>query len=297
MNVKPLNYSHTVESWKEYWARTQSGRYFMNRTIKNRYGEDWKEQFSGSKENIQKFLALNEDEQLKSYMAYQMVTNDDGMSFGNLVNGLLVNVADVGELFSTLTKPALFALDNLVYEKMSDALTPEVADLVRYQLKDNYAMLPVIDKDHKYVGESYADMVKAGFSPTWSETGRRTYDINGYDTLTNLVLEVVSDPEFLISMGINAFTGAAETAVRNVITGAGDDVAKLSGRALNATMRKGVLDGLSNAAIAARIAGRINPDNVEELTKVITNALDYSSAYKLSRSLKTIDDGIIVVEY
>lgn len=302
---QPLDYTRTIQTWKDYGLHSVNGRKLADWYINREYGKDWKEQYSGSTENIQKFLDLDEDQDLKEYMAYQIVTGDE-VTFGDYAVRALEEVSEVGDLFATFTKPALIAADNFRYETLGNTEIPRLegeAD-ADYHVRVALAMqaqlrqatnqeLFYIDKDHKYLGESYWDMLKAGFAPTWSETGRRVYEINTGSTITDLVLEVLSDPSFILSMGTK---GLADATADTVTKAAKGSLGDLSERALKTTLREGVTKDITNQKLAVSIAKRIDPNASDDFIKTIADALDYSHAYKISKSLHGVSEAIDKVE-
>lgn len=263
--------SKLVQSWKDYGMSTMTGRIIMNNLIKIKYGEDWKEQFSGSAEATKAFINLDEVDELKEYMAYQIVTGSDGISLGHAGTRVLAEIAEAGDAFAAPIK-AIFA--------------PHWNELW----------------GGDEVDEPYIDRLASGFAPTYSETGRHVYEYNSGMWWADLALEVLSDPSTLLSLGAKGFAKAGASSLDEVIKdiakqSADDVTSTLSKRALKQTVWKSVKEGVSNKELASNIASRISTTPTEDMINTLEQALDYSHAINMSRSLKGIDAFKDSIEY
>lgn len=292
-----LSWKNTTDSVKELFMRSTVGKKITNAQIEKKYGADWKEKFSGSAENIDDFLALDIDDDVKNYMAYQIVTGDSADGFGNMLEGTLINLGETLDYAANAVKAtAMWANDHKLeshdvrYTQMqSDAET--AMNLANAQPENTFAhklanlSKPITDLDtqHDFSDKGLDEMLGEAFAPTYSDSGRATYNYNTGNIVADLVYEVISDPGTWVSFGAS---GVAKTAARTAVD-ASDDVAETSFKALHAMIKRGIQNGDDLDTVLARFAARTNlPD---EAVRVIKEAWQYGGDVKLYNSLKTVN--------
>ena len=110
----------------------------------------------------------------------------------------------------------------------------------------------------------------------------------------DFVLEVISDPDTIVSFGAST---AGKVGSKGIAKDLGKEFAEdfadnTGAQSVRATVKRGLREGMSNTDIAARIASRASVENQEAVAKLVTDALDYSKAINISRSLRKADDVI-----
>lgn len=298
-DVAQFSWKDTTDSVKELYMRGTLGKAITNAQIEKKYGKDWQSRFSGSANNIDEFLALDIDDDVKNYMAYQIVTGDSASGAGNIIQGVLGNLGETLDFATNAVKAAAtWGSDNVESHDVRLQKGKQDSDTAKNLLSVmqdgtakktlqtiNNINTPTTDLDqaHDYSGESLKDMVGAGFAATTSETGRVAYNYNTGNFVTDLVLEVVSDPATWVTFGT---AGAASSVARTAVN-ASDDVTEASFKSFQAMLRRGMQSGDDIDTVIAKFAARNNlPD---EATKAIKSALEYSKDVKLYNSLKTIN--------
>lgn len=298
-DVAQYSWKDTTSSVKELYMRGTLGKTITNAQIEKKYGKDWKEKFSGSANNIDEFLALDIDDDVKNYMAYQIVTGDTASGIGNTITGVLGNLGETLDFATNAVKATvIWGSDNIESHNtrlQKDEQDAETAKNFLSVMQDgttkktlqtvNNANTPVVDLDkaNDYSGQSLIDVLGAGYASTNSETGRVAYNYNTGNFVVDLVLEVVSDPSTWVTLGTaGAAKGMAKTAVES-----SDDIAESSFKSFQAMVRRGMQSGDDIDTVIAKFVARNNlPD---EAAKAIKSALEYSKDVKLYNSLKTVN--------
>lgn len=281
-----------AQTWQDYWKSTAVNKTALDAEIDLRYGKDWKATYSGSVDNFKKLLELDVRDDVKQYMAYQIATETDGPTFVDWLVGALNEVADAGDFFSNMVKA--FTING-------------------------------INKNSEYKDYTPEELLINAYAPTWSEGGRHSYIYDTGNLLTDLVLELISDPTVWISLGTGGLVkgagktvmSAADEVVPVVVKAAaktantvGDDVAEEIAESVfkkairessdkvkglfkktalemktNLTISEGIRAGLDNDEIASKIATHIQGDG--NVSKVLVDKIKDALDYSVSYKLAT----------
>ena len=159
-------------------------------------------------------------------------------------------------------------------------------------LDDN---LPVqlwdLNKSKDLKGTNFFYTLGSTYASPYSETGRVQYD---YDTgwfVSDLLLEVFSDPSTLLSLGTSAATSSVAGAAKETMEeAAGEALERSAYKNLKTIIKTGAREGLTDDAIVARIANKFPKYADETVMASLKHGLEYSKAMKVVRSLQSVDE-------
>ncbi len=261
----PVN---TVRGLKDYLMRSTTGKIFTNVYIENKYGSDWVSQFQGSEEKLKQLLDEDLPEHIKDYMAYQIVTGDDKLSVADALNEVFTNLGEAMDWGANPIKAGVQWLD--------DNLPVQLWDLNK-------------SKDLK--GTNFFDTLGSTYASPYSETGRMQYDYSTGWFVSDLLLEVFSDPSTLLSIGTSAATSSVAGAAKETMEEATGEVLERSAyKNLKTIIKTGAREGLTDDAIVARIANKFPKYADETVMASLKHGLEYSKAMKVVRSLQSVDE-------
>ena len=261
----PIN---TVRSLKDYSLRSTQGKIITNVYIENKYGSDWVSQFQGSEEKLKQLLDEDLPENVKDYMAYQIVTGDDKLSVADALNEVFTNLGEAMDWGANPIKAGVQWLD----------------DNSPVQLWD-------LNKSKDLKGTNFFDTLGSTYASPYSETGRVQYDYNTGWFVSDLLLEVFSDPSTLLSIGTSAATSSVAGAAKETMEEATGEVLERSAyKNLKTIIKTGVREGLTDDAIVARIANKFPKYADETVMASLKHGLEYSKAMKVVRSLQSVDE-------
>ena len=335
------DFSKTLDAGNEYLMRNPLIRSGINKMLDSTLGDNWREEYSGSVEALKKFEELNYHDSIKNYMAWQMTQQaghyvedkGDGLlthripdyrirynkatgnTFKNFFMAIVTDVGDVLDYLANLIKANVhFA---------GDTIRKELEDNSEYQEGGDYygqAVNPWFI-DSTYQDASYLDTMKAAFAPTWSESGRQSYNINTGNVLIDLIYEVTLDPSFWTSLGLSVFTKNAtegvfksaikqthDAAVKSALKELADDAHvtdvmamqmkhKVSQEDIMNVVYKRLNGSLTSGKTASELASNIarmskHEELIEPLTEVLTKAVQYNDYFKLAKSVGIMDASI-----
>lgn len=279
MNQIQADSDKMLKSVYEYGMRSTPGKVLTNIGIEAVLGEDWKEQLSGSPEALQKLLDADLPEEVKNYMAYQIVTGDDKLDLGNALNEVFTNL---GESMDWLANPI-------------KAGVQWVDDNSPVQLWD-------LNKDLDLSNKGFLETLGESYAPTYSESGRAQYDYNTGWFLSDMLLEVFSDPTTLLTLGTSAVASpAAKAGTKAVVSELGEEVVsetleRTMYKNLKSLIKAGAKEGLTEDAIIKRFALRHADIMTEPVQATLKSALEYGKSMSIVRSLEATSKAIDKVD-
>ena len=220
---------------------------------------------------ITKLMDSDKSDREKKYIAYKMVSGDDKSLADYAAQGGINLLSDLGESLDWLANPVKGSVQYLYYKHANE----------------NSAWF---NEEHAeyFEGKDYKDVLESLFQASWQNEGRKSYNYDTGNIAVDMCLEIISDPEFLVSQASKGASKVAGSEAVEAIRKSGLEIADET--ALKYTIKDAIRDGKSIDEVADAVAKQFPIESRAGVRQILSDALEYRKAFKLSESLNVALD-------
>ena len=239
-------------------------------TDKSKTIKSWQEAYARDPQQAAKdLMEADMSDREREYIAYTMVaqvSENKGLSdyAGTGLKNTLLNLSESMDWLSDPIKGTVMWLDAQDGEMWTRIGDTQLAEELN--------------------NKNWFEVIGSCYQASWVNEGRASYNYDTGFLPFDLALEIISDPEFIIKA--ISKTGATLTA-KGVLKSAADSGIKdveFNPTTLNAVFKKAARDGLSEDEIIKRIVASVPDASKAGCAQVLSDALEYSKAWKISKA-------------
>ena len=228
---------------------------------------------SSPMEAIEELMNSDKSEREKNYIAYKMVSGEEKSLADYATQGGLNVLADMGESLDWLANPVKGTVQYLYYKYAN----PETSAWYNEEHAEWFE-----DKD-------YGDVLSSMFQATWKNEGRKAYNYDTGFIGFDMALEIISDPEFLISMGGAFLKNSASESAVTTLKNAGYDISDKESKNIGKLFKK-ISNDASQGDLIEAITKHFPVESRAGIRTVLTESDEYAKAFRISQSLGKLNE-------